>query len=65
MNQEKMYDILLVFGSVMVREVIELATAVRLPNLHETFLMMFMDKHAECLETLFDLDYTENNIILN
>ena len=65
MNQEKMYNILLIFGSVVVQEVMELASAVQLPNLHETFLMMFMNKHAECLETLFDLDYTENNIILN
>jgi hypothetical protein len=57
MNQEKMNNILLVFGSVVVREVMELATTIRLTDLHETFLKMFMYKHAECLETLFNIEY--------
>jgi hypothetical protein len=48
-----MYELLTLFGSNVVEEVIEIATCCDLQVAYDTYKSMGMDNHAECIEYLF------------
>jgi hypothetical protein len=53
MTYEIMYGAVAVYGSVTVREVIDMVSASSAQTMLETYNKMFMPRHAECVDYLF------------
>lgn len=53
MTYEIMYGAVAVYGSVIVREVMNMVSASSAQTMLETYNRMFMSRHAECVDYLF------------
>lgn len=54
-NTEQMYDILTVFGSTVVKEVLDMIRCCDIMVIRDTLVDMNMNNHVECIDALLNI----------
>jgi len=52
---QQMYDLLTIFGSVVVKDVLEMMACCDIMVIRETWASMNMNKHVECVDELLKI----------